>query len=108
MGKHSKRPGRAARSVHDRIRDTAATLHRAPHFGVHDAAEVPDVEASMAATMRQIEDAIPARVTFEGVTYWMRCELVARLAIYGWQRTAAPLIEGLSFSPRSAGLRPGH
>lgn len=108
MGKRSKRPGRATRDVHERIRETADTLHRAPHFRVRDAAELPDVQALMTATMRQIEDAIPASVTFEGVTYWIRCELAARLAIYGEPGTAAPLIEGLAFSSRSAGHQPGH
>lgn len=108
MSKKSKRPGRDARTVRDRIRELSTRLHAAPKFGVRDAGEMPDVQALMTHAMRQIEGAIPASMSFEGSTYWIRCELVARLAIYGEPGTAVPLIEGLSFSSNSVGHRPGH
>jgi len=108
MGKKSKRPARAARSVHDRIRAQAEQLRSATTFGVREAAEMPETEALMSAAVSALKAAVPKSFVFEGRAYWLRCELAVRVAIFDTPGSAIPLIRGLSLSTDSAGHVPAH
>ena len=108
MSKPSMRPGRAAREIHERIRQAAETMRQAPTFQVRDADEYPEVAALMTECREAVESSIPKSVVFEGRTYWLSVRMNLVLEIYGAPGEAKPLVSGASFSTVGFGHRPGH
>lgn len=108
MGKPSKRPARAAREIHERIREAAETLRNASTFGVRDAEEFPEIAELLTACKKILEAGIPRSVVFEGRTYWLSVRLAAMFDIYASPGETRPLIRGASFSFEEFGHRPGH
>ena len=107
MGKQSKRPGRAARDVHARIKAQADELNGAPRFGVRDAAEVPEVAALMMSARRRIEGAMPSTFEHEGRTYYLRTRLAIQFEIFDAPGAGEPLMRG-AVLPGEFGHVPGH
>ena len=108
MGKQSKRPGRAARDVHARIKVQADALNGAPRVGVRDAAEVPAVAALMMSARRAIEGAMPSTFEHEGRTYYLRTRMVLSFEIFDAPGSAAALARGATISMETFGHAPGH
>jgi hypothetical protein len=108
MGKQSKRPARAAREIHERIREAAEAMRRSPTFQMRDADEYPEVAALMTACREAVEASVPKSVVFEGRTYWLSVSLNLMLDIFGAPGEARPLIRGATFSTDDFGHRPAH
>lgn len=108
MGKQSKRPGRAARNIHERIKATADGLKAAPGFGVRDADELPELAALLDAGKAAIAAAVPRSFVFEGRTYWLRCCLAVQIDIFSEPGDGAPMVQGFSMSSEGHGHAPGH
>ena len=108
MGKQSKRPGRAARDVHARIKTQADVLRSAPRFGVRDAQDAPELEALMFSARRKIEAAMPTTFEHEGRTYYLRTRLAIQFEIFDAPGAGQALMSGASFSSDEFGHAPGH
>lgn len=108
MGKRSKRPGGTAPDIHERIKATAGTLNAAPHFGMRDASELPDLQALMNAGCAAVASAMPKSFEFKGRTYWLRCRLAIQLDIFSEPGQGLPLVRGMSMSTEDQGHAPGH
>jgi hypothetical protein len=112
MGKRSKRPGRDARDVHAIIREQAETLNRRPPGTYAMPADVPEVAALVLAAIRTIEAAMqaatPSTVAFEGRTYWLQVETMAKLDVFDSPGASAPMLPGSVFRTKVAGHVPGH
>jgi hypothetical protein len=108
MSKQSKRPGRAARDVHARIREQADAVRRATRFGVRDADETPELAALMTSARRAIEAAMPATFEHEGRTFYLCTRLALQLDIFDTPGTDEPLMRGAVFSAAEFGHAPGH
>lgn len=112
MGKRSKRPGRDARDVHAIIREQAETLKRGPPGARAMPADVPEVAALVLAAIRNFEAAMqaatPSTVVFEGRTYWLQVEAMAKLEVFDSPGASEPMLPGSMFRTKVAGHVPGH
>lgn len=108
MSKKSRRPGRAARDAHDRIKAMADALLRSPTFGVRDADETPELAALMNSARRRIEQSLPSSFEHEGRTYYLRTRLALRFDVYDEPGRTTPLLSGMSVSLESFGHAPAH
>lgn len=108
MSKPSRRPGRAARDIHERIREQAATLRHDGAPGVRNAEDLPELAALIDAGRIAVGKGVPRSVVFEGRTYWLRVTFVAHLDIFGDPGAACPLARAVTFNHEEFGHAPGH
>lgn len=108
MGKTSKRPGRAARDVHEAIRLAALALKTSGRNGLRNAAEFPEVDALLRTCREAVAVGIPRFVQHKGRTYWLRVRIGATFEVFAAPGDAEPLVVGASFSSDEHGHRPGH
>lgn len=108
MSKASKRPGRAARDIHERIHAQAASLRRAGAFGMRSADDLPELGALLEAARAAVGKAVPRSIVFEGRTYWLRVCLAAQIDVFSEPGASAPLAQALSLNSDEFGHSPGH
>jgi hypothetical protein len=108
MGKASKRPGRVARDVHDRIRAEAEALSRAPRFGVREPDGLPGVAGLLTAAREAVEAAMPSAFDYEGRRYFLRARLAIQVDVFDTPGAGSPLVSGATFSDEGFGHVPGH
>jgi len=108
MSKPSKRPGRAARDIHEAIRRQAAALRAAPVAGASDAELFPAVAELIEACRVAVGDAVPRSIVFEGRAYWLRVRLAFALEVFDSPTAPEPMLRGASYAADLHGHRPGH
>ena len=108
MGKQSKRPGRAAREVHEAIRADAEALKQSGRIRMRDASEFPELSALLYACRDAVTAGIPRFVHFKGRNYWLRVRLSTELDVFAEPGDAAPLVRGMNYSNDEHGHAPGH
>jgi hypothetical protein len=108
MSKPSKRPGRAARDIHERIQAQAASLRHNGPPGMRSADELPELGALLEAARVAVGKAAPRSIVFEGRTYWLRVCLAAQIEVFSEPGAARPLAHALSLNSDEFGHSPGH
>ena len=108
MGTQSKRPGRAAREVHEAIRADADALKQSGRIRMRDASEFPELSALLYACRDAVTAGIPRFVHFKGRNYWLRVRLSTELDVFAEPGDAAPLVRGMNYSNDEHGHAPGH
>lgn len=107
MSKSSKRPGRAARDVHETIREQAAIVRTLP-AGIGSAGQFPELDGLLSAAADGVRAGVPRTIHYVGRKYWMRARLVMQIDIFDSPGAGAPLVEGFNISTKEYGHEPGH
>jgi hypothetical protein len=108
MSKPSRRPGRAAREVHEQIRAEATEMRGKRYFAVRDAAAYPAIDGLMRSARSHIAGAMPSTFVHGGRTYFLRLRFAVGIEIFDSPGTAVSLVDGFMASSDEVGHVPGH
>jgi hypothetical protein len=108
MSKASKRPGRASRDVHERIKAEADSMRKDGPIEFTSAERFPELARLVESSRQQIGKAVPRTIVHEGRAYYVRVSLAAYVEVFPDPACALPMVRATVMNSEEFGHAPGH